>query len=110
MVTRSLTIGSEPSRSRVRVVVTVFETHCVGMHMGVGVVTVRMLVHDVIVLMLVVGMVVDLLTMGVGMVVRCGVVVLWVHFLSFLVLWPCFHSGSVETSDNQRRPLPSWVT
>ncbi len=86
MVTRSLTIGSEPSRSRVRVVVTVFETHCVGVHVGVRVVTVRMLVNDVIMLMLVVGMVVDLLAMRVLMVVRCAVFVLWVHFLSFLFL------------------------
>jgi hypothetical protein len=84
MVTRSLTIGSEPSRSRVRVVVTVFETHCVGVHMGVRAVTMSILVNDVIMLMLVVGMVVDLLTMRVLMVVWCAVFVLWVHFLSFL--------------------------
>ena len=84
MVSRSLTIGSEPSRSRVGVVVTVFETHCVGVHVGVRAVTMRMLMNDVIMLMLVVGMVVDLLAMRVLMVMRCAVFVLWVHFLSFL--------------------------
>ena len=86
MVSRSLAIRSEPSRSRVGVVVTVFETHCVGVHVGVRVVTMRMLVNDVIMLMLVVGMVVDLLTMRVLMVMRCAVFVLWVHSFLFLPL------------------------
>ena len=104
MVSRSLAIGSEPSRSRVGVVVTVFETHCVGVHVGVRVVTMRMLVNDVIMLMLVVGMVVDLLAMRVLMVMRCAVFVFWVH-LPFLPL-----SGPCERSDDQRGPLPSLVT
>ncbi len=84
MVSRSLAIGSAPSRSRVGVVVTVFETHCVSVQVGVGVVTMRMLVNDVIMLMVVVGMVVDLLAVRVLMVMRCAVCVLWVHFVSFL--------------------------
>ena len=104
MVTRSLTIGSELSRSRVRVVVTVFETHCVGVRVGVRAVTVSMLVNDVIMLMLVVGMVVDLLAMRVLMVVWCAVFVLWVHFLSFLFL---VHG---RDQADQRGPLPSLVT
>ena len=71
------------------VVVTVFEAHFVGVYVGVRVVTMRMLVNDVIVLMLVVGMVVDLLAMRVLMVMRCGVFVFWVHS-SFLSFSACF--------------------
>ena len=102
MVSRSLAIGSEPSRSRVGVVVTVFETHCVGVYVGVRVVTMRMLVNDVIMLMLVVGMVVDLLAMRVLMVMRRGVFVFWVHF-PFLPL-----SGPCENQTISGGPFRHW--
>jgi hypothetical protein len=75
--------------SGVCVVVTVLEAHFVGVLVGVRVVTVRMVVYHVIVLVLVVGMVMDLLTMRVLVVMRCSVFVFLAHFLVFL---SCFGS------------------
>lgn len=94
------------------VVVTVFEAHFVGVYVGVRVVTMRMFVNDVIVLMLVVGMVVDLRTMRVLMIVRCRVFVCCVHFLSFLASLFGIASSSDQArhKTDQRGPLPSSVT
>jgi hypothetical protein len=96
----------------VGVVVTVFEAHFVGMYVGVRVVTMRMLVDDVLVLMLVVGMVVDLRIMRVLMIVGCGVFVCCVHILSFLASLFGIASSSDQArhKTDQRGPLPSLVT
>ena len=66
----------------------------------------------VIVLMLVVGMVVDLRTMRVLMIVRCRVFVCCVHFLSFLASLFGIASSSDQArhKTDQRGPLPSSVT
>ena len=90
MVSGRPAIGGEPTHSRVGVVVTVLEAHFVGVRVRVRIMAMRVLVHDVIVLVRVMRMVVTLLTVRVLMAVRCRVVVELIHILSFL---PFFFSA-----------------
>ena len=95
-----------------RVVVTVLEAHFVGVRVRVRIMAMRVLVHDVIVLVRVMRMVVTLLTVRVLMAVRCRVVVELVHVLSFLPLFcSALRFSSVQVRATvQASPLPSWVT
>jgi hypothetical protein len=86
------------------VVVVVQEAHFVSVRVGVRVVTVSVLVHDVFVLVPVMRMVVDLPAVCVCMVVRIRVLVFLVHFPALSLFSPCVMLRS------QRCPLPLLVT
>ena len=83
------------------VIVTFLEAHLVEMLVGVGVVTVHMVVHHMLVLVLVVGMVVDVFTVRVRVIMRCRVFVFLAHYLDIPFL-P--FSGPCPTSNDFAMP------
>lgn len=69
------------------VVVTILEAHFVRVLVSMPIVTMNVIVNDMVVLMRVVGVVMDLLTMHMLVVMRCRVFVFLAHFpTSFLVV------------------------